>query len=100
MKNEIIKEYVVQIAKRFELPTEQMFEKTKRRDIVDARQMLYYLCIDRNIKPSYIKLSLKKFYNFDVERSTILHGNKKAKSLLESDSDIKKMLYQIQENVK
>ena len=43
MKKDIFDAYAVAIAKRFHLTMDQMFDKTKKREIVDARQMLYYI---------------------------------------------------------
>ena len=43
MKKNIFDQYATAIAKQFHLSLDQMFSPNKRRDIVDARQMLYYL---------------------------------------------------------
>ena len=72
-----------------------MFENSKKRDVVDARQMLYYACMERPIRLSYIKKFLKE-YGYDVQHSTIIHGYKQAKNLIDNDPDFKKMIEEVQ----
>ena len=55
MKRDIFDVYATAIAKKFHITLDEMFAKNRRRDIVDARQMLYYLCMERPIRVSYIK---------------------------------------------
>jgi len=86
MKKVIFDKYVNAVAKQFHFTLEEMFTKSKERDKVDARQILYYLCMERPIRISYIKKFLK-IYNYDVGHSTIIHGYKEAKKLIESDAD-------------
>ena len=81
MKKAIFDQYVNAIAKQFHFTMDEMFLKSKRRDVVDARQILYYLCMERPIRISYIKRFLKE-YNYEVGHSTIIHGYKQAKELI------------------
>ena len=43
MKREIFDKYATAIAEQFHLTLDEMFTKTKRRDSVEARRMLYFL---------------------------------------------------------
>jgi chromosomal replication initiation ATPase DnaA len=53
MKNEIFSDYVEKIVDLYKIPREEIFSKIKRTDVVDARQMLFYLCNrDRHINNS------------------------------------------------
>ena len=88
MKKKLFDQYVKAVATQFHFTVEEMFVQSKRRDIVDARQILYYLCMERPIRISYICRFLKE-YNYDVGHSTIIHGYKEAKKLVESDPDYK-----------
>ena len=54
MKGNIFEAYANAVAKQFHLELDEMFNKDKRRDLVDARQMLYYLCMERPIRVSYM----------------------------------------------
>jgi chromosomal replication initiation ATPase DnaA len=95
MKKEIFDRYTNAIAKQFHLSIDDMFKKSKKRDIVDARQMLYFACQERPIRLAYIKKFLAE-YGYDVQHSTILHGIKQAKKLIDSDPDYKEILDKIQ----
>ena len=83
--------YANAIAEQFHLTLDQMFEKTKRRECVDARQILYYLCMECPIRISYIQRFMEE-NGHNVSHSTIIHGYKKAKELIDKDEDYKKIL--------
>tara|TARA_R100000278_G_C5409588_1_gene142556 strand:+ start:289 stop:594 length:306 start_codon:yes stop_codon:yes gene_type:complete len=91
MKKEIFNNYANAVAKQFHLELDQMFSKNRRRDIVDARQMLYYLCMERPIRVSYIQRFMAD-HGCDVYHSTILHGYKKAKELIDKDKDYQSVI--------
>ena len=95
MKKDIFDAYASAIADQFHLSLDQMFTKTKRRDIVDARQMLYYLCMERPIRISYIQRFLEE-HGHTTTHSTIIHGYKKAKELIESDQDFQEAVNKLQ----
>lgn len=95
MKKDIFDAYATAIAKQFHLTLDQMFNKTKRREIVDARQMLYYLCMERPIRISYIQRFMED-QGHSVAHSTIIHGYKKAKELIDKDKDFQDVVTQIQ----
>ena len=94
MKKEIFDKYAYAIAKQFHLTLDQMMEKTRRRDCVDARQMLYYLCMERPIRISYIQRFMGD-YGHSVSHSTIIHGYKKAKEMIDKDNDFKDIANEI-----
>ena len=94
MKKDIFDEYAKSIAKKFHISIDEMFSKNRRRDIIDARQMLYYLCMERPMRISYIQ----RFMNangLEVTHSNILHQYKKAKELIDGDSDYKNLIIDI-----
>mgnify|MGYP003656903380 FL=1 len=97
MKKEIFIKYSNAIAKQFHLTLEEMFTKSKKRDVVDARQMLYFLCMERPIRISYIRCFMQD-YNYDVSHSTIIHGYRQAKKLIDSDPDYQNLIKNIQAN--
>ncbi len=94
MKKEIFDAYAIAIAKQFHLTMDQMFDKTKKREIVDARQMLYYMCMERPIRISYIQRFMAE-QGHSVSHSTIIHGYKKAKELIDKDKDFKQVVNEI-----
>ena len=95
MKKDIFDRYAQAIAKQFHLTLDQMFTKTKKREIVDARQILYYLCMERPIRISYIQRFMEES-GHDICHSTIIHGYKKAKELIDNDQDFQDVVNKIQ----
>tara|TARA_R100001591_G_scaffold982_1_gene2445 strand:- start:1118 stop:1411 length:294 start_codon:yes stop_codon:yes gene_type:complete len=96
MKKHIFDAYATAIAKQFHLTLDQMFDKTKKREIVDARQMLYYMCMERPIRISYIQRFMEE-NGHSVCHSTIIHGYKKAKELIDQDKDFQDVVSRLQD---
>ena len=91
MKKDIFIAYARAIAEQFHLTLDQMFDKTKKRECVDARQILYYLCMERPIRISYIQRFMEE-QGHSVSHSTIIHGYKQAKKLIDNDKDYQSIL--------
>ena len=98
MKKPIFDKYAVAVAKAFFLEIDKLFEKSKRRNLVDARQILYLLCMERPIRLTFIKQYLEE-YGYDVPMSSILHGYDRAKKLVDDDPDYKEMIDKIKNEV-
>ena len=98
MKREVFIAYANSVAEQFHLSMEEMFEKTKKRENVDARQILYYLCMERPIRISYIQRFMED-HGHPVSHSTIIHGYKKAKELIDNDSDYHEILKKAESNI-
>jgi chromosomal replication initiator protein len=95
MKKHIFDAYAVAIAEQFHLTMDQMFDKTKKREIVDARQMLYYMCMERPIRISYIQRFMEE-QGHPISHSTIIHGYKKAKEMIDNDKDFEDVVNRLQ----
>ena len=98
MKREVFIAYANSVAEQFHLTMEEMFEKTKKRENVDARQILYYLCMERPIRISYIQRFMED-HGHPVSHSTIIHGYKKAKELIDNDSEYHDILKKAESNI-
>tara|TARA_R110000796_G_scaffold26700_4_gene73843 strand:- start:831 stop:1208 length:378 start_codon:yes stop_codon:yes gene_type:complete len=96
MKKHIFDGYAKAIAEQFHLTLDQMFIKSKKREVVDARQMLYYLCMERPIRISYIQRFMEA-QGHTVSHSTIIHGYKKAKEMIDTDVDYKEVVNKLQD---
>jgi chromosomal replication initiation ATPase DnaA len=94
MKNEIFNDYVERIVGLYKIPKEDIFSKIKRTDVVDARQMLFYLCNRRNISHTQIKRYLID-EGLEMTISTILHGIKVMEEKITNDSDYKQIINKI-----
>jgi len=83
----IFKQYRSQVSELFDINEEEIFTKSKRRDIVDARQLLYFLCSERPMRVRYIKQYMDD-NGYSVGHSTIIHGIKLVKERLSYDEDL------------
>tara|TARA_R100000935_G_scaffold29558_1_gene49904 strand:- start:13314 stop:13610 length:297 start_codon:yes stop_codon:yes gene_type:complete len=94
MKKEIFDKYATAIAEQFHLNLDEMFDKSRRRDLVDARQLLFYLCLERPIRVSYVQKFMED-NGCKIAHSTIIHGYKQAKALIDADKDYLHMIEKI-----
>ena len=99
MKKDIFNMYASRVAEKFHLTLDEMFVKNKTRDIVDSRQILFYLCVQRPIRISYIQKFLKD-NGLELSHSTIIHGYKHAQKMIKEDEDWATMVDQIENEVK
>ena len=90
MKRERFNIYVELVLKEFNIQWERLFTKTKERDIVDARQMLYWICsIDGEFKIGTIVRMMRE-NGYDIEHPTIIHGIKRMSDT--EDKDYKRLM--------
>jgi chromosomal replication initiation ATPase DnaA len=94
MKNEIFNDYVERIVDVYKIPREEIFSKNKRMDVVDARQMVYYLCKKRNMSLTLIKKYMME-NGYDIGLSTIRHGIQAMEDRITNDSDYKQIINKI-----
>ena len=97
MKTKIFNEYVDKVCYLFGIEAETLFTKTKRRDVVDARHLLYYLCNIRPMRIVYIQEYMAEC-GYVVAHSSIHHGINQVKSKLEVDIDYKNTIAEAIEN--
>lgn len=86
MKQEIFKDYAQKVAMLFSITEEQLFTKTKRRNVVDARHLLYYLCFHR---PMQIR-TIQDYLNgegYSIGHSTIIYGIDQVDDKVKHDDD-------------
>ncbi len=86
MKRGIFNEYVEAVLDIFEIKRSQLFKKSKRRDIVDARHLLYYMCYHRPMQVNYIQMFMKE-NGYKVGHSTIIHGISQVSDKMDEDTD-------------
>ncbi len=88
MKEYIFKQYLDNILEHLGITLEDLLEETKTRTIVEARQILYYLCQERGMTLSEIK-SYMETQGFEVTLATMMKGVAKAKDIIDNDPDYK-----------
>lgn len=86
MKQDVFNQYVERVCDLFGIERLSLFTKLKKRELSDARFLLYYLCARRGIKPCYIEKYMKD-NGYDITHSTILHGVKVTSEKVREDKD-------------
>jgi chromosomal replication initiation ATPase DnaA len=95
MKKDIFKKYVQEVARVFELPELDLFTKSKERDKVDARHLLYYLCKRRPMRITYIQ-SFMESKGYNINHSSIIHGINQVEEKIEDDRDYMNIINKIE----
>ena len=88
--------YVSHVCDVYSISPVDLFVKSKRRDIVDARHLLYFLCYERPMRIRYIQQYMEE-NGYRVGHSTIIHGIKQIKEKSEYDTDYQKIINDIKE---
>jgi hypothetical protein len=86
MKHDVFNQYVDRIVEFFSIDKQELFSKCKKRELVDARHLLYYLCFCRPMKKKYIENYMRE-NGYDVKHHTIIHGIAVVKEKLKLDDD-------------
>jgi chromosomal replication initiation ATPase DnaA len=94
MKVQIFNKYVQEVNNLFGIENEELFEKSKKRRVVDARHLLYYLCYTRPMRLRYIQDYMAE-NGYSVGHSSILHGIDQVNKKIEEDRDYKKVIERI-----
>mgnify|MGYP003117420175 CR=1 FL=1 len=68
-----------------------MFEKTKNRDVVEARDLLYYLCTIQKMRANTI-LKFCQELGFEADLSQISRGKAKVKHKISTDEIWKELI--------
>jgi chromosomal replication initiation ATPase DnaA len=98
MKEDIFNQYVDRIVDIFNITKEELFSKSKKRHIVDARQMLYYLCHKRPMK--YIIIQKYMMDNkYEIAHNSIINGIKVVEQRIEADRDYQFIIKDIEKAV-
>jgi len=95
MKINIFNEYVNRVCGLYGIKEQELFKKTKVREIVDARHLLYYLCFKRPMKIIYIKTFMSE-RGYDIGHSSISHGIQLVTKLQQDDADYKRFILGLQ----
>lgn len=90
MKEAVFNSYVRKVTSIFNISQEELFSKSKKRVLVDARHLLYYLCAKRPMQIRYIQ-DYMSANGYDVGHSTIIHGIAQVKDKVEQDVDYKQV---------
>tara|TARA_R110000751_G_scaffold134837_4_gene237421 strand:+ start:1582 stop:1881 length:300 start_codon:yes stop_codon:yes gene_type:complete len=95
MKRKIFNQYVSHVTELFRMDEEDLFKKSKKRERVDARHMLYYLCATRPMRIRYIEEFMKE-KGYIITHSTIIHGIKCMEEKMDTDKDYTTIIKKIE----
>jgi len=98
MKQDVFNQYVDRIIDLFGITKEELFSKSKRRDIVDARYLLYYLCFKRPMNISYIQKFMGS-NGYTIQHSSVIHGINDVEVKAKEDSDYAQTIKDIEKAV-
>ncbi len=96
MKKSAFDYFVNSVCTVFDITQEELMTKSKRRDIVDARHLLYYLSFHRPMQIRYIQEYMGK-YGYKVGHSTIIHGIDSVSDKVEVDTDYQNIVKNLSE---
>lgn len=98
MKEDVFNQYVERVCRLSNITTEEFFSKSRKRNLVDARHLVFFLCSRRNI----LVVSIAEFMNkngHDIFRTSVTHGIKSVTNKLEEDNDYKIIIQDIERAV-
>lgn len=98
MKEDVFNQYVERVIDLFNMDKETFFSKRKQRHIVDARQLVYYLCRKRQIKSITIQRFMEN-NGVSIFNNSIANGVKNVNIKLEEDRDYKVIISDIEKAV-
>jgi chromosomal replication initiation ATPase DnaA len=98
MKEDVFNQYVEKVLDLFNMDRETLFSRTKKRHIVDARQLLYYLCYNRKIQCVTIKDFMLE-NGASIHHNSIANGIKNVKLKFEEDRDYKAIIKELEKSV-
>lgn len=97
MKQEIFDKYISHVCDHWKISQDELFTKHSGTSNAQARQMLWWLCFLRGMKPFHIKKAQDRY--MPIRHSTILHGIKKFSKEAEVDRDLHRIAERIHNQV-
>jgi chromosomal replication initiation ATPase DnaA len=98
MKEEVFNQYVQKITKLFGVTKDELFLKSRKRNIVDARQLLYYLCFNRQMQIVIIKDFMRK-NGYNIDYPSVVNGIHKVDQKIKEDRDYQSIVKNIDQSV-
>jgi len=98
MKKDIFLQYLDAIVKLYKIEKSDIVSNKKAKDVVEARQMLYYLCRNRQMKI----VKIQKFMTeegYDPKHCPIIRGIKRIEMKVSADPDYQTITTRINNKV-
>lgn len=98
MKKEIFNQYLNAIIKMYGIERSELLSNSKKRNVADARLLLYYLCHIRPMRYSEIQNYMKE-EGYDPQHTPIIKGIKRISERIEKDHDYQVVVDRIKNKV-
>jgi len=98
MKNDVFNQYVERVSDLFKVSRDDIFSKSKKREFVDARHLIYYLCYNRPMQITYIQKYMNEA-GYIIEHSSIIHGIGSVKKKIAKDKDYVSIVKEVERAV-
>lgn len=95
MKIHYVERYLDKVIDHSRLTKTEIFSKTKQMHIVQARRILYHLCIQKGITINELMQYLKQL-GFDVAYNNIRSGLETVDKQILNDPDLAEIIYNLQ----
>jgi len=99
MKKDIFDQYVTKVADVYGIDENTMFDTSRKQTTVDARHMLFYLCVTRPMA-IYELREYMAARGLPIQQSAIMNGVRKAERIKYKDKDYAQVLSNIASSVK
>lgn len=98
MKIEVFNQYVDKVSSMYSIEKSEMLSKSRKKELVDARHLLYYLCWARQMPIYYIQKYLKE-QGLEINHSVIINGISSVKKKIAKDSDYLVIIKNIEKSI-
>lgn len=98
MKQDVFNQYVDKVVNLFKIERDLLFSKSKKRELVDARHLLYYLCAKRPMRVNYIQKYMAE-NGYEIQHSSVIHGISTTEKRLKEDKDYVTIVNQVDKAV-
>ena len=98
MKQDVFNQYVDRVCELFSVNKQDLFTKSKKRNVVDARHLIYYLCFKRPMQITYIQKFMGE-NGYKIEHSTVIYGIQSVDKKITEDRDYISVVREIEKAV-
>jgi chromosomal replication initiation ATPase DnaA len=98
MKSDVFNQYVDRVSELYNVNKKDLFSKSKKREFVDARHLIYYLCSKRPIQISYIQKYMDD-NGYKVGHSSVIHGINSIQNKVNEDRDYQTIIKELDKAV-
>jgi len=94
MKKTIFNQYVKEVCRLFDIEPSQLFTRTRKRKIVEARQLVHYLCYNRSMGLTEISEYMEQS-GLSLTPANISNGVNRVREKIRYDDDYEYVINKI-----